>query len=615
MSQWAERNRILYAESGCAEPGAWRNSRVPYLAEIMDAFSDRITEYVIGCLPVQVGKTEALLNFLGYVVDQDPGPILTVYPSQDASDKVMRSRIHPMFKSPPMDRHLPGGDYRDLGLSSIRFTRCTLFAGWSRSAITLSSQPCRYVLNDEVDKYPDFSGQEGNPIDLSDVRTSTYQHRRKIGIFSTPTTDGKYIWNEYRNSDQRAFWIPCPRCGEYQVPDFYRDIKWPEGARSPDLLQDSSLTHYQCSHCGNQIHDRQKSWMLERGRWAQAGVAVRRGGELEGTPSSRVRAGFHCTGILSPWVKFGQLAGEFLKAKDSPDKLMAWRNSRLALPWTEREESIPEKLIRDRIGNYPAGHAPKGALLITAGVDVQKDHMWYSVRAWGLGARSWGLRYGLAHTWDDVVRAIIQATYLLGGERKKVERCIIDMGYLPDEVAAFCAQYRGLMFPARGSGTVGAPLKVERSPAGGPAFVHRPDFFKDRLARYIRAPLGGPESWQIHAGTEDEYVRQMTSEHKTMVRRAGRNFAVWLPVTDRAANHIWDTEVLNVIGAESLGIPYLEAEADAVELEAPRASIQVEASTPADPDTAREPHPGRPRGGFLEDLEGGGWLGGGSIWE
>ena len=37
VSEWAEQCRILPATS--AEPGRWRNSRTPYLAEIMDCLS------------------------------------------------------------------------------------------------------------------------------------------------------------------------------------------------------------------------------------------------------------------------------------------------------------------------------------------------------------------------------------------------------------------------------------------------------------------------------------------------------------------------------------------------------------------------------------------------
>jgi phage terminase large subunit GpA-like protein len=586
----------------------------------MDSFSDRLTEYVIGCLPAQVGKTEAILNALGYIVDQDPGPVMTVYPSQAQSDKVMRSRIHPMFKMPPMNRHVLAGDYRDLGLHTIKLDRLTIYAGWAHSATTLASQPCRYVLNDEVDKFPDYSGSDGNPLKLSDYRTSTYGYRRKIGIFSTPTTTGKYIWNEYQNSDQRAYWIPCSKCGQYQVPDFQRDIKWPEGSRAADLFENPDIVLYHCSHCGHGHRDAEKGAIVARGKWAPLGVTVRPGGVLEGKAPSKVRAGFHCTGIISPWVKLGSIAGEFLEAKADPGALMAWRNSRLALPWVEREETIPANIIRERVGNYKAGTAPLGARILTGGVDVQKDHMWFGIRAWGLGARSWLVRYGLAHTWGDIERAMIQAVYNVGGEPKKVERCLIDCGYLPDDVTAFCSQYRGLMFPARGSGIVGLPVKVERSPAGGPQIVHRADFFKDRLARYIRAPLGGPESWQVHEGIDDEYVRQMTSEAKIQVRRAGRVFSVWEKVTERAANHAWDFEVLNVIAAEMLGVPYLEAEEDLAGLEAPRPAVELRARPGAGTAAAEdleEAAPGRGRSGFLEG-EGGGWLeggrGGGGFW-
>ena len=51
VSEWSEQNRILPSKSS-SEPGRWRNSRTPYLKEIMDHLSPSIpTEKVIFMTP------------------------------------------------------------------------------------------------------------------------------------------------------------------------------------------------------------------------------------------------------------------------------------------------------------------------------------------------------------------------------------------------------------------------------------------------------------------------------------------------------------------------------------------------------------------------------------
>lgn len=65
LSQWADRYRMLSAESS-AEPGRWHTDKAPYQREIMDAIGDAHIRRVVIMCAAQLGKTELLLNILGY---------------------------------------------------------------------------------------------------------------------------------------------------------------------------------------------------------------------------------------------------------------------------------------------------------------------------------------------------------------------------------------------------------------------------------------------------------------------------------------------------------------------------------------------------------------------
>lgn len=97
VSAWAEANRILPDTNAVAGP--WRNALTPYLVEIMDAFSDDTTEQIVFIKPTQVGGTSAMENALGSVIDQDPGPTMVVYPSDQLAKRTVESKLEPMFKS------------------------------------------------------------------------------------------------------------------------------------------------------------------------------------------------------------------------------------------------------------------------------------------------------------------------------------------------------------------------------------------------------------------------------------------------------------------------------------------------------------------------------------
>ncbi|MDT2270058.1 phage terminase large subunit family protein [Paenibacillus larvae] len=66
VSEWADRYRMLSSEAS-AEPGPWRTSRAPYQREPMNAITDLRYETIVFKWSAQVGKTEAILNAIGYL--------------------------------------------------------------------------------------------------------------------------------------------------------------------------------------------------------------------------------------------------------------------------------------------------------------------------------------------------------------------------------------------------------------------------------------------------------------------------------------------------------------------------------------------------------------------
>ena len=81
VSEWAEKYRVL--DTSSAIPGPWKNSKTPYLVEIMNTLLDSDIEEIVFVKPTQVGGTEAMLNMLAYIAAQDPAPTLAVYPSDE----------------------------------------------------------------------------------------------------------------------------------------------------------------------------------------------------------------------------------------------------------------------------------------------------------------------------------------------------------------------------------------------------------------------------------------------------------------------------------------------------------------------------------------------------
>ena len=102
VSEWAEKYREVAAESGSPFPGPWRNDRTPHLVAIMEALGpDDPAEDVVFVKSAQIGGSEVGVNFFGFIVTQDPGPMLIVLPSYVESTKYVAKKLHPAIDATP----------------------------------------------------------------------------------------------------------------------------------------------------------------------------------------------------------------------------------------------------------------------------------------------------------------------------------------------------------------------------------------------------------------------------------------------------------------------------------------------------------------------------------
>src|SRR4051812_41762284 len=100
VSEWADRERRLSKEAS-AEPGRWDTSRAEYQRGIMDAASDPSVHTVVVMSSAQVGKTEVLLNVIGYYIQHDPAPIMLFQPTLEMAEAFSKDRLATMLRDTP----------------------------------------------------------------------------------------------------------------------------------------------------------------------------------------------------------------------------------------------------------------------------------------------------------------------------------------------------------------------------------------------------------------------------------------------------------------------------------------------------------------------------------
>lgn len=589
-SEWAAANRVLGA--GNAEPGPWRNDRTPYLVEIMDTIADPEVSDVVVMKAAQVGLSEALRNLLAYWIACDPGPVLVVMPKESEAKAILAEKVAPMIRSTPvLAAHLTGAAH-DVSQQRIALDNMEIFAAWATSPSSLASRPIRYVINDEVDKYEAWSGNEADPIALGEKRRTTFGHRSKGVILSTPTIRGGHVYRAFEACPVKRRWhVPCPHCGEYSMIA-WANVRWPSdlpGTRFEQAaaIAEGGLAWYDCPRCSKRIEEKHRAAMNARGRWAADGhQTVARDGTLVGRAPPSRKVAFHVPALISPWVSWSVMASEFVAALGGGEsKMMDWRNSRLGEPYEVRAAGVKASSFDEKIA---AGHRPglvpawAGMLLATA--DTQKDGWWYVIRAWGHGFRSRLIAHGHAATAAELRERTLEARFAWDGvalDPIAPHLLLIDSGggtevadsdaNRTDQVYQLALSDPARILAVKGYGgrrQLEVPIRqvfVSYAPPGdaAPAKVAlyhlNTGYFKDVLAARIAAPAAAVDAWELHAKADDDYVRQLTSEHKVIVRRGRTQEARWVPVTAGAANHLWDCEVYQQAAAQIAHVEILPA--------------------------------------------------------
>lgn len=547
VSEWAGKYRMLDSKSS-AIPGPWNNDITPYLAGVMDEFNNYETSKIIFVKPTQVGGTEALQNMIGYIVMQDPAPTMIVYPTETLAKSISENRLQPMLRATP---ELARRFDENSQLLELQFDGMYLTLAGSNSPSGLASKPIRFVLMDEVDKYPGTSGKEADPIKLATERTKTF-HDKKIYITSTPTLKTGHIWKEKESADiEKHYFVPCPHCGEY-IELKFSNIRFPdeEGMTYADRAE---FATYICQECGCAITDADKNNMIRHGEWR----IVRHNTQY-------VRSvAFWINTLYSPFVRWADIVKEFLTTKDDPDLFQNFVNSWLAEPWEDTKLKTSAELVLERQTELPEYVVPSWAKILTGGVDVQETSLYWSIRAWGDYLTSQNIAHGQVLSFNDIDN-IMNAEYLNeNGEPMIVNLCLVDSGDQTDIVYDFCATHSDYALPVKGSSHAQLSnyklSKINRTDSramGTTLVLVDSGAYKDMIAGRMQRD-NGRGSWMVYSGCDMEYAKQVTAEHKVNVKHGNTVKKVWQLKTSHADNHYLDTEVYNAAAADILGVRQL----------------------------------------------------------
>ncbi|PZU62325.1 MAG: terminase [Brevundimonas sp.] len=633
VSQWAEKYRKFSDDAPL--PGPWRHENAPYLVEIMDALSthDPCEEVdIIKCS--QSGGTAAIENWLGYVSDLAPGPLLFVQSTLKAALDWATEKFWPMVEASPRLGHRRDGTIKPLGAADgngsnkyrFNFMRSSSFIALAggNSGPSLRSRTMRYAVEDDLDQFPDDVDRQGSPEAMVDSRLKIYRNRgmSKRAKISTPTIKGSSkIAAAHALSDRREFYFVCPHCAaRFRIlwepeADGQRDIHWPDGKPEEAYLVP------RC--CGATVeHWQKKAGMVRSDGW----LSVEIDGEAtpmhmdEATfqalrarmPLSR-RRGFNIHGMLTYFQTWADMAVEYVDAQGDQNKLKGWTMLTLGAPFELRGTAPDHEKLRElKEQDWGYERAPVGVIATTQASDVQGDGIYTERVGWGPNAESWqlGARFIPGATdvegegaWRDLDAYSRRPVEFPGGKFFPIDHEMVDAGYNTKAVEAYCAlrpnrtavfgragwrlpvlgRGENLRYDQQGSRTGYASKKAEDK-----AYLVGVDGVKLTWYGYLRATLKAAQALakgeqpdqtrglvHLSKDTPDDWFEMVTAE--AIVVETVNNWPVkkWRPLPGRQ-NHYLDCRVYNFAAAEKLMLDTLT--------EAEWAALRAERYAPRDPD-------------------------------
>jgi phage terminase large subunit GpA-like protein len=343
--------------------------------------------YLAGHAMIPTHNTLLIQAALAFIIKEDPGPVLILQPKDQDAKAFSKERLGPMLRDCVALRGLVSESAHDGNTILMKeFPGGSVALAGAISAGNMARRSIRYLLCDEIDKYPLSAGKEGDPVMLAVERTATFGSRKKIIKCCSPTVDGiSRIDLSYKDSDMRKPYVPCPYCGHLQI------LSWSKGVQFDPL-------GYICASPSCR-----KLWTeLDRRRAVDHHVIWRAERPFTG------HAGFWINHLYSPFKHLRELVKMFKKANRFHNKeaLKVFVNTNLAETWKETGQSPNDNEVYERREFYSHGEeilVPRRALFLTAAVDVQENpaRLEVEVIGWGRERENWSLMYKVIQKYAD----------------------------------------------------------------------------------------------------------------------------------------------------------------------------------------------------------------------
>ena len=599
---WAVEN-ISFSKRESQEAGPYNADRFSYFNEILRALSpDDPCRTVTLAKSAQLGGTVIALIFACGSLDMDPGDLMYSHPTESNAERWSKMKLAPMLRgSPALSALFPqkarnGSDsvtYKERvdGLGAI------LISG-ANSPATLSQVTMPRQVQDDLSKWE--RNNAGDPEIQADSRSFGVEFAKILKV-STPLIDpGCRITRNFEAGSQERAYVPCPHCQHMQTLEWENMLAGLDEDRPEDA-------HFTCVECGCVIEEHHRPGMLAGLEW-----------RADNPKAMRDHRSFYIWSAYSHLQSWKRIAQAWIRARGDPSSEQTFLNDTAGKVFKTQGESPPWEGLRNRgeASHYARGTIPKGALLITIGMDCQIDRVEWQVVGFGREYRRFVIDHGVApgHISEPRTQAILTAMLDQewlneAGNRIKADLTAIDGNAWTEDVWSWTQKHAtSRVIMVRGRGEEWAPMLArvtKERDARGNLLKYSARFYNFgasilKMALYrnlAKTEVDGRGYVSFPRGLDDEYFRQLTAERRAPSSRLGHTIYRWVK-DPKQANEALDTMNQAEAAALKLGLrgmpdriwSKLEADRETPRAAVPRPRV-AEITTP--PRRARRVVPSR----------------------
>lgn len=590
LADWAAQHFLMAGESS-QQKGGW--SAWVFQVGMMDFMSDDRIQDLYIMKSKRVGYTKMVSAYVAYAIAHLRRNLALWQPTDDDRDSYVKSEIDPVLDAIEAVRALRktgGKDADTIKLKQFRHSVVHLLGG--KAARAFRRITVAIAILDEWSKFDARIEKTGDSKGLAKGRLEGAAHPKFIGG-TTPLLKGV---DQAETACELAegmvrFHIDCPLCGvdhplTWGGKDRASGFKWEPG--KPETA------HHVCPHCLGKITQADylkqgdpKDGTWKHGAWVCSKTGKRYGPDRmwrdsSGMPCRPPRTlGLHVWSIYSPQRSWPSIALETIEAAASAKKgdlgpMQLLVNETRGETWEIVGDRSDEHALQTRAKaeGLPLATIPIGAMVLTAGIDVQHTRWEIGVWAWARGLESWTIDHHIIEgnpaseeEWDRVT-AYLQRRYPQAwhGSSLGISAISIDSS---DQTQAVYNWVRKnthklpVLSAVKGSSEENRPVlmsatsqevnwKGQKWPNGVKLFQVGVDTAKDLLLGQLSIEKPGPGFVHMASDLPREWFEQLTAEQRVLVKVNGRDVYRW--VKRRPRNEVLDCRNYALHAAFRLGL-------------------------------------------------------------